>query len=190
MTVVAADFDEDGWPDIYVACDSTPSLLFMNNHDGTFREEGVMRGRGAQRRWHGTGGHGGGHRRLQPGRTSRLVQDAFRRTTPAVSTATMARGTFDEVTRSARVGRGDPLYRVGAPASSISTTTAIPDLFLVTGSVYPEVERKLPQYPNKTPRALFRNLGNGTFEELIDAGRTGRRGSAQQPRMRLRRLRQ
>ena len=37
-----------------------------------------------------------------------------------------------------------------------------PDLFVVTGSVYPEVERKLPQYPNKTPRAVFRNLGNGT----------------------------
>src|SRR5579884_2807603 len=44
LTVVTADFDEDGWPDIYVACDSTPSLLFMNNHDGTFREEGLLRG--------------------------------------------------------------------------------------------------------------------------------------------------
>src|SRR5439155_1076610 len=44
MTVIAADFDEDGWPDIYVASDSTPSLLYMNNHDGTFREEGVQRG--------------------------------------------------------------------------------------------------------------------------------------------------
>src|SRR5258708_12002180 len=44
MTVIAADLDEDGWTDIFVACDSTPSLLFMNNHDGTFREEGVLRG--------------------------------------------------------------------------------------------------------------------------------------------------
>ena len=44
MTVVAADLDEDGWTDIFVACDSTPSLLFMNNHDGTFREEGMLRG--------------------------------------------------------------------------------------------------------------------------------------------------
>ena len=44
MTVVSADFDEDGWPDIFVACDSTPSLLLMNNHDGIFREEGVSRG--------------------------------------------------------------------------------------------------------------------------------------------------
>ncbi len=39
-------------------------------------------------------------------------------------------------------------------------------MLFVTGSVYPEVERKLPQYPYKTPRVLFRNLGNGTFEEL------------------------
>src|SRR5437588_637968 len=44
LTVVSADFDNDGWPDIYVACDSTPSLLFRNNHDGTFSEQGLERG--------------------------------------------------------------------------------------------------------------------------------------------------
>ena len=38
------DLDEDGWPDIFVACDSTPSLLFMNNHDGTFKEDALARG--------------------------------------------------------------------------------------------------------------------------------------------------
>jgi enediyne biosynthesis protein E4 len=44
MTAVSADFNEDGWPDIYVACDSTPSLLLMNSGKGTFAEEGVLRG--------------------------------------------------------------------------------------------------------------------------------------------------
>lgn len=48
-----------------------------------------------------------------------------------------------------------------------------PDLFMVTGNVYPEVERKLPQYPYKTPRVVFRNLGNQTFEELIDLAGPG-----------------
>ena len=44
LTVVAADFDNDGWPDIYVACDSTPSLMFRNNHDGTFTEQALETG--------------------------------------------------------------------------------------------------------------------------------------------------
>src|SRR2546430_2486720 len=44
LTPVAADFDNDGWPDIFVACDSSASLLLMNNRDGTFREEGLERG--------------------------------------------------------------------------------------------------------------------------------------------------
>ena len=44
LTAVATDLDGDGWPDIYVACDSTPSLYFHNNHDGTFREQGLERG--------------------------------------------------------------------------------------------------------------------------------------------------
>ena len=44
MTAVAADFNNDGWPDIYVACDSTPSFLFRNNRDGTFTEIGLESG--------------------------------------------------------------------------------------------------------------------------------------------------
>ena len=75
MTVVAADLDEDGWPDIYVACDSTPSLLFMNNHDGTFREEGVVRGVALSDDGSGTGRHGCGRGRLRSGRASRHLQD-------------------------------------------------------------------------------------------------------------------
>jgi hypothetical protein len=49
----------------------------------------------------------------------------------------------------------------------------LPDLFLVTGGVYAEVERKLPAYPFRTPRLVFRNLGDGRFEELIDEAGPG-----------------
>jgi hypothetical protein len=45
-----------------------------------------------------------------------------------------------------------------------------PDLFWVTGSTFPEVEHKYPEFPHKSPRVLFRNLGGGKFEELLEAG--------------------
>jgi enediyne biosynthesis protein E4 len=44
LTAVAADFDGDEWPDVIVACDSTPSLFLRNNHDETFTEQGLERG--------------------------------------------------------------------------------------------------------------------------------------------------
>ena len=94
LTAVAADFDDDGWPDIYVACDSTPSLLFRNNHDGTFTEDGLGARRRAERGRRGAGGHGRRHRRLQPGRQPRYPQDPFRRRHQRRSTATTARATF------------------------------------------------------------------------------------------------
>jgi hypothetical protein len=48
-----------------------------------------------------------------------------------------------------------------------------PDLFVATGSVYPEVEKKVPAYPFRTPRLVFRNLGDGRFEELIEEAGPG-----------------
>src|SRR5258708_17552722 len=44
ITAVSYDFDNDGWPDIYVAVDSQPSILFRNNHDGTFTDVAVIAG--------------------------------------------------------------------------------------------------------------------------------------------------
>src|SRR5205807_2061495 len=44
LTAVAADLDGDGWQDVYVACDSTPSLVFRNRGDGTFAEQGLLSG--------------------------------------------------------------------------------------------------------------------------------------------------
>ena len=44
LGVVAADFDHDGWTDVYVANDRKPNELWMNNHDGTFRNEAPIAG--------------------------------------------------------------------------------------------------------------------------------------------------
>ena len=49
----------------------------------------------------------------------------------------------------------------------------LPDLFVASGGVFPEVAMKLPQYALQTPRFVFRNLGGGRFEELIDAAGPG-----------------
>src|SRR5438045_1851734 len=44
FSVSTLDYNDDGWPDIYVACDSTPSILYRNNRDGTFTDIGVVSG--------------------------------------------------------------------------------------------------------------------------------------------------
>jgi enediyne biosynthesis protein E4 len=164
MTVVAADFDEDGWTDIFVACDSTPSLLFMNNHDGTFREEGVLRGvalseDGLEQAGMGVGigdydlrGHLDLFKTHFMGDTSGLFRND-------------GTGSFDDRTRAAKIGVETRFVSWGTGFADFDND-GYPDILVVTGNVYPEVERVLPNYPYKSSRVLFRNLGNGTFEEL------------------------
>jgi len=164
MTVVAADFDEDGWTDIFVASDSTPSLLYVNNRDGTFREEGVMRGVALSGDGMEQAGMGVGLGDYDLDGHLDLFKTHF-----SGDTAVLYRGDglgeFEDVTRQAKVGVETRYISWGTGIVDLDND-GHPDLFIVTGSVYPEVERKLPQYPYKTPRVVFRNLGDGTFEEL------------------------
>jgi hypothetical protein len=171
LTVACADFDDDGWPDIYCACDSTPSLLFLNNHDGTFREDGVARGAALNEDGMEQAGMGLGIG--DPGLNGRL--DIFK-THFADDTSILYRndgkGNFDDIT--VRSGLGVETRFIGWGAGIVDLDNdGLPDLFLVTGSVYPEIEKELPGYPAKTPRVVFRNLGNGKFEELIDEAGPG-----------------
>ena len=171
MTVVAADLDEDGWTDIYVACDSTPSLLFMNNHDGTFREEGVVRGvalsdDGAEQAGMGVGVGDydlDGHLDLFKTHFADDANGLYHND---------GKGYFDDLTRSSRLAVETRYICWGAGIVDLDND-GYPDLFMVTGNVYPEVERTLPQYANKTPREVFRNLGNSTFEELTEQAGPG-----------------
>ena len=164
MTVVTADFDEDGWPDIFVACDSTPSLLFMNNKDGTFREEGVARGVALSDDGMEQAGMGVGIGDYNLDGHLDLFKTHFIGDTNGFY-RNDGKGNFDEMTRAAKIGVETRFTSWGAGMVDLDND-GYPDLLFVTGSVYPEVEAKLPQYPYKTPRVLFRNLGNGTFEEL------------------------
>jgi hypothetical protein len=171
MTVVAADLDEDGWPDIYVACDSTPSLLFMNNRDGTFREEGVLRGVALSDDGGEQAGMGVGIGDFDSDGHLDLLKTHFADDASGLY-HNDGTGQFDDVTRRARVAVETRYLGWGAGIVDLDND-GHPDLFVVTGNVYPEVERKLPQYASKTPRAVFRNLGDGTFEELVEEAGPG-----------------
>jgi len=164
MTVVAADFDEDGWTDIFVACDSTPSLLFMNNHNGTFREEGVVRGVALSDDGMEQAGMGVGIGDYDLDGHLDLFKTHFMGDTCGIY-RNDGTGNFDDMTRAARIGVETRFVSWGTGLADLDND-GYPDVFIVTGSVYPEVERKLPDYPYKTQRIVFRNLGNGMFEEL------------------------
>ena len=170
MTVVTADFDEDGWPDIFVACDSAPSLLFMNNHDGTFREEGVMRGVALSDDGMEQAGMGVGIGDYNLDGHLDIFKTHFAGDTAGCYRGD-GKGNFEDVTRLAKVGV-ETRYTSWGTGLIDFDNDGYPDVLVMTGSVYPEVERKFPQYPYKTPRVLFRNLGNGTFEELNTQGAT------------------
>jgi hypothetical protein len=171
MTAVVMDVDNDGWPDIYVACDSTPSWLFRNQKDGTFREEGLERGAALSEDGMEQAGMG-----LAAGDFDLDGHPDIFKTHFADDTNVLYRndgkGYFDDFT--IRAGIGVETRYVGWGAGMVDLDNdGFPDLFLVTGSVYPEVERALPAYPARTPRLVFRNLGDGRFEELIDEAGPG-----------------
>ncbi len=171
LTVVAADFDEDGWPDIYVACDATPSLLFMNNHDGTFSEEGVLRGVALNDDGMAQAGMGVGVGDYDLDGHLDLFKTHFA-DDRNILYHNDGRAYFQDATSSSRLGVETRYVCWGAGIVDLDND-GYPDLFMTTGHVDPKIEKKLPQYPNKTPRAVFRNLGQGIFEELLDEAGSG-----------------
>jgi hypothetical protein len=166
MTVVAADFDEDGWPDIYVACDSTPSLLFMNQHDGSFKEEGIIRGVSLSNDGAEQAGMGIGIGDYNLDGHLDIFKTHFANDTDVLY-RNDGKGNFDDVTLATKLGTETRFASWGTAICDLDND-GWPDIFFVTGGVYPEV--KLPHDPYKSPRILFRNLGNGTFEGIETAG--------------------
>ncbi len=171
MTAVAADYDNDGWPDIYVACDSTPSWLFRNQHDGTFREEALERGVALSEDGVEQAGMGVAVGDYDLDGSLDIFKTHFADDTNVLY-RNDGKGYFDDFTIRAGIGVETRFVGWGAGIVDLDND-GLPDVFLVTGSVYPEVERMLPAYPFRTPRLVFRNLGDGRFEELIDEAGSG-----------------
>jgi hypothetical protein len=171
MTAVAADFDNDGWPDIYVACDSTPSLLFRNNRNGTFTEAGLISGVALSEDGMPQAGMGLGIGDYNLDGNLDIFKTNF-----ADDTSTLYRndgkGFFDEVTIASGLGVETRFVGWGAGIVDLDNDGQ-PELFMTTGGVFPEVAQKLPQYAMNTPRAIFRSIGGGHFEELIEAAGPG-----------------
>ncbi len=188
LTVVAADFDNDGWPDIYVACDSTPSLLFRNNHDGTFTEEGLERGVALSEDGMEQAGMGLGIGDFNLDGSLDIVKTHFRDDTPVLY-QNDGKGNFRDVTIRSGLGVETRFVSWGAGIVDLDND-GNPDIFWVTGNVYPEVEKKFPHVavqdaPRRLPQSRRRAVRG-----VAGAGRAGRRGRALEPGLRLRRFRQ
>ena len=171
MTTVAADFDNDGWPDIYVACDSTPSFLFKNNHDGTFTDVGLESGVALNEDGMEQAGMGLGIGDVNLDGSLDILKTHFADDT-AVLYRNDGKGNFEDVTNSAGLGVETRFIGWGAGVFDLDND-GYPDLLWVTGSVYPEIEKALPNYPFKSPRIVFRNLRNNKFEELLGEAGSG-----------------
>src|SRR6266478_95761 len=152
FSVSTLDYDDDGWPDIFVACDSTASILYHNNHDGTFTDVAVVAGAafnddGREQAGMGsTVGDYDGDGKL----------DIFK-TNFSDDTATLYRnngdGTFDDKTFPAGFG--------------LNTQ------YLGWGVMYPEVDRQHLGSNFQEPKILYHNNGNGTFTDISASAGSG-----------------
>lgn len=171
MTVVAADLNEDGWPDIYVACDSTPSLLFMNQHDGSFREEGIVRGVALSEDGKEQAGMGVGVGDYNLDGHLDLFKTNFADDTNVLY-KNDGKANFEDVTFQEKLGVLSRYMSWGAGIVDLDND-GWPDIFFVSGSVYPEIEKQLPNYPDKCPRTVFRNLAGTGFDKLVEEAGPG-----------------
>ncbi len=171
MSVVAADLDEDGWVDLYVASDSTAAIQYRNNQDGTFSDVAVARGTAFSENGMAQAGMGAAAGDIDADGRLDLFKTHFADDIPALFRA-LGGGRFEEVAMAAGLGGQNRYVEWGAGIVDLDND-GWQDLLYVTGNVYPEVERQMPDYPHKSPRIVFRNRGGGSFEDVSAASGPG-----------------
>jgi hypothetical protein len=164
MGAAAADFDNDGWPDIYVACDTAPSLLYRNNKDGTFREVGVPAGVAFDGEGAALAGMGVGVGDFDGDGWLDIVRTNF-----SEQVTTLYRnyggGAFEEVSLRAGLGVNRRYLGFGVDFFDFDND-GWADILVVNGHVYAQIARKNLHLQYRQPRVLYRNLGQGRFEDV------------------------
>ncbi|MGB8011502.1 MAG: CRTAC1 family protein [Terriglobales bacterium] len=169
FTALTGDFDNDGWPDIYVTCDSTPSLLFHNNHDGTFTETAVETGVAFNDGGREQAGMGADAVDYDGDGWLDIVKTNF-----SDDTATLYHnnhdGTFSDVTAAAGLGKNSQFLGWGTLFVDIDND-GWPDIFMANGHVYPELDNKGLNNTFRERKVLYWNEHNGRFRDIsLDSG--------------------
>jgi hypothetical protein len=171
FSVSTFDYDDDGWPDIYVACDSAPSILYHNNHDGTFTDVAVMAGVAFNEDGREQAGMGttiadyNGDGRLD------IFKTNFSDDTPTLY-RNDGGGVFSDVTYAAGLGLHTQYLGWGTMFFDFDND-GWPDLVLANGHVYPEVDKFHLSSGYMEPRLLYHNNGNGTFTDITASAGPG-----------------
>ena len=165
LGVVAADFDADGNPDIYVANDDTPNYLFYNKGDGTFAEIAILTGCAYSADGVAQAGMG-----VDAGDyNGDGFLDIFV-TNFSYETNTLYRnngdGTFTDVSYKARLGEESYLFLGFGTGFFDPDNDGYLDIFVANGHIFPNVERTTDVLSYKQPNQLFRNHGDSTFVDV------------------------
>ncbi len=171
MGVATFDFDDDGWPDIYVACDSAPSILYRNNHDGTFTDVAVSAGVAFNEDGREQAGMGVTVGDFDGDGRPDIFKTNFSDDTPTLYHNDGA-GVFSDVTYDAGLGLHTQYLGWGTMFLDFDND-GWPDLILANGHVYPEVDKFHLGSAYRESRLLYHNNGNRTFSDISGMAGTG-----------------
>jgi enediyne biosynthesis protein E4 len=175
MTALAADFDADGWPDIYVASDSTAAILYRNNHDGTFTDVAISSGAAYSENGNPQAGMGVATADYDGDGRLDLLKTHFADDVPALY-RNLGNFLFEDVATRVGLAVENRFVEWGTGMPDLDRDGR-PDIVYVTGNVYPEVEARMPQYPHRGPRVIFRNAPQGTAAQFENVTTTSGDGA-------------
>jgi len=165
LGVVAADFDADGHPDLYVANDDTPNYLFYNKGDGTFAEIAILTGTAYSADGIAQAGMG-----VDAGDyNGDGFLDIFV-TNFSYETNTLYRnngdGTFTDVSYQAQLGEESFLYLGFGTGFFDADNNGTLDIFVANGHIFPNITQLTDVLSYAQANQLFSNRGDGTFAEV------------------------